>query len=426
MLPDEDFATALHHFTGSKAHHIRLRGHAQDRGLTISEWGVHRGDEKLAIPNEEALYARSGCDYVPPELREDAGEFEAAQEHRLPHDLLDERDIRGVVHSHTTWSDGRNTLEEMATAAKALGLEYLTVTDHSQAAAYAGGLDLDRLRPQWDEIDALNEKLAPFRLLKGIEVDILEDGALDLPDAALDELDVVIGSVHVRHGLDEAQMTARVLRAFDHPRLQILGHPTGRLIQEREPYGLRMDAILEKAAATGVAIEVNGNPDRLDLKAEHVRRRWRAAYSWWHPPTRTPSTTCATCASPSEPRARAGRRDGWCSMRSRRTRSSGRCVKPGVILQYRFTSDSECAKKVAVRRARRASPKGGIPMSFTGSRTSVLLDLRWQPFRGRVVRDPLASGGGGHRHPPDVPRADRAVPLAELARRRSVRRRTRR
>lgn len=271
VVPDEDFATALHHFTGSKAHHIRLRGLAQDKGLKISEWGVHRGEEKLPVPNEEALYRLLGMQYVPPELREDLGEVEAALEGRLPTDLITLDDVRGVVHSHSTWSDGKNSLEEMARAAQAMGLRYLTVTDHSQAAHYAGGMKVDDLLRQWDEIDALNEKLETLTLLKGTEVDILETGELDFPEKVLEKMDVVIASIHVRHSLDEEGMTQRVLRAFDNPFLHILGHPTGRLINSRDPYGLKMERVLDKAAEKGVAIEVNGNPHRLDLKAEYVR-----------------------------------------------------------------------------------------------------------------------------------------------------------
>ncbi|HEY8209340.1 MAG TPA: DNA polymerase/3'-5' exonuclease PolX [Myxococcaceae bacterium] len=273
VVPDEDFATALHHFTGSKAHHIRLRGLAQDRGLKISEWGVHRGEEKLPVPDERALYELLGMQYVPPELREDWGEVEAALQRQLPEDLISMGDIAGNVHSHSTWSDGRNSLEEMANTARAMGLRYYTVTEHSQSAGYAGGLTYDRLQRQWAEIDALNEKLVPhgFRLLKGIESDILEDGRLDYPDSVLEKLEVVIGSIHVRHGLDEEGMTKRVLAAFDNPHLHILGHPTGRLINERAAYGLKMEAVLDRAAERGVAIEVNGSPHRMDIKADYVR-----------------------------------------------------------------------------------------------------------------------------------------------------------
>lgn len=272
VLPDEDFATALHHFTGSKAHHVRLRGLGHERGLKISEWGVHREDgTKLPVRDEAALYKLLGMQYVPPELREDTGEIEAALEGRLPEDLVTMEDIQGCVHAHSTWSDGKNTLEEMARAAKAMGLHYLTVTEHSEAAIYAGGLKVDDLKRQWEEIDRINDSLRGFRLLKGIEVDILESGALDYADSVLEQLEVVIASIHVRHGMNEEQMTRRVLAALDNPCMQILGHPTGRLIQEREPYPLKMEAVLERAAERGVAVEINGKPQRLDLKAEYVR-----------------------------------------------------------------------------------------------------------------------------------------------------------
>ncbi|HZH74612.1 MAG TPA: DNA polymerase/3'-5' exonuclease PolX, partial [Archangium sp.] len=272
VLPDEDFATALHHFTGSKGHHVRLRGLAQERGLKISEWGVHDANgQKQNVPDEAALYRLLGMQYIPPELREDTGEIEAALAGKLPEDLVTLEDIQGAVHAHSTWSDGKNSLEEMARAAQALGLKYLTVTEHSQAAIYAGGLKEDDLRRQWDEIDRVNETVRGVRLLKGIEVDILESGALDYSDGILERLEVVIGSIHVRHGMDEEQMTRRLLQAFDNPHLHILGHPTGRLLQSREPYPLRMEAVLDKAAERGVVVEVNGKPERLDLKTEHVR-----------------------------------------------------------------------------------------------------------------------------------------------------------
>jgi DNA polymerase (family 10) len=271
VLPDEDFATAMHHFTGSKAHHIRLRGRALDRGLKISEWGVHRGEEKLRVEGEENLYALLEMQYVPPELREDWGEVEAAAERAIPTDLLAESDIQGNVHSHSTWSDGKDSLEQMARAAQARGLKYLTVTEHSQSATYAGGLKPDDLRRQWDEIDRLNSELGGFRLLRGSEVDILESGELDFPESLLEQLDIVIGSIHARFQMDQEQMTRRVLRAFDNPFLHILGHATGRLINSRDPYPLRMEEVLDRAAEKGIALEVNGNPHRLDLKAEHVR-----------------------------------------------------------------------------------------------------------------------------------------------------------
>jgi len=273
VLPDEDFATALHHFTGSKAHHVRLRGMGQDKGFKISEWGVHRTDgTKVPIRDEADIYKLLGMQYVPPELREDTGELEAALEGRLPEDLVELEDVLGAVHSHSTWSDGKHSLEEMARAAKAMGLQYLTVTEHSQAAVYAGGLKEDDLKRQWEEIDRVNEAVTGFRLLKGIEVDILETGALDYRDSVLEQLEVVIGSVHVRHSMDEEQMTRRLLSAMDNPCLNIIGHPTGRLIHERDPYPMRMEAVLDRAAERGVVMEVNGKPARLDLKAEHVRQ----------------------------------------------------------------------------------------------------------------------------------------------------------
>jgi DNA polymerase (family 10) len=270
VLPDEDFATALHHFTGSKGHHVRLRGRARDLGLTISEWGLFRGEEKLSVPDEPALYRHLGMAYVPPELREDSGEFEASLAGTLPGDLVTPADIRGAVHAHTTWSDGRATLLDMAHAAAQRGLEYLTITDHSAAAGYAGGLSVERLRQQWKEIELVQEKVPELRLLRGLEVDILEDGSLDLPDALLAQLDVVIASVHVRHGQDASAITARVLRALDHRFIDVLGHPTGRLLQKREPAPLVMEEVFTRAAERGVALEVNGNPDRLDLHASHV------------------------------------------------------------------------------------------------------------------------------------------------------------
>jgi DNA polymerase (family X) len=273
VLPDEDFATALHHFTGSKAHHIRLRGLGQARGLKISEWGVHREDgTKVPVPDEATLYRLLDMQEVPPELREDSGEVEAALAGKLPADLVTLADVRGAVHAHSTWSDGRNTLEEMARAAQALGLEYLTITEHSEAAIHAGGLKVEALKRQWEEIDRVNAAVPGMRLLKGIEVDILESGALDYADSVLEQLEVVIASIHVRHSMDEDQMTRRVLAALDNPHLHILGHPTGRLIQSREPYALRMDEVLERAAERGVAVEINGKPARLDIKAEYVRK----------------------------------------------------------------------------------------------------------------------------------------------------------
>jgi DNA polymerase (family 10) len=274
VVPDEDFAAALHHFTGSKAHHVHLRGLAQEKGLTISEWGLFTvdGSTKLPIGEERDLYAQLGLQYVPPELREDWGEIESAAAKRLPAALIESEDLKGNIHAHTTWSDGNASILEMAQKAQALGYTYLTITDHSRSAAYANGLSIDRLKAQWDEIDEVNSKVAGFRILKGVESDILKGGELDYPDSVLAQLDVVIGSIHQRYGLDEDAMTKRVLEAFDNPHFHIWGHPSGRLLLKREPVPLRMDEILAKAAQRGIAIEVNGCPERMDLAPPFVRR----------------------------------------------------------------------------------------------------------------------------------------------------------
>ncbi|MGC3997297.1 MAG: DNA polymerase/3'-5' exonuclease PolX [Anaeromyxobacter sp.] len=289
VVPPEDFATLLHHLTGSKAHHVRLRGLARERGFTLSEWGLHRlpprapdapppeaaaarldPEAKVPIASEAALYAALGLQEVPPELREDAGEVEAALAGALPADLVAEADVRGLVHAHTTWSDGKASVEEMARAAEALGMAYLTITDHSGAAFYAGGLDLDRLRRQWDEIDAVQERVK-VRLLKGTEADILEDGRLDWPDEVLERLDVVVASIHSRMKMDEDQMTRRLVAAMSLPCFKIWGHGLGRLLGEREPYACRVEEVLDALAKAGGAVEVNGDPRRLDLEPRWVR-----------------------------------------------------------------------------------------------------------------------------------------------------------
>lgn len=287
VVPPEDFATLLHHLTGSKAHHVKLRGIARERGFTLSEWGLHRlpgkgagkaGDgeappdpsRKVPIAREEEIYRALGLGPVPPELREDAGEIEAARGGTLPGDLVREEDLRGFVHCHTTWSDGRATLLEMARAAEAAGAEYLTVTDHSRSAAYAGGLDEDKLRRQWDEIAAVQEQVKP-RLLRGTEADILEDGALDYPDRILEQLDVVVASVHSRMKMDEATMTRRLVRCMSLPLFKIWGHALGRLLLERDPYACRVDEVLDALAASRGAIELNGDPHRLDPEARWLR-----------------------------------------------------------------------------------------------------------------------------------------------------------
>jgi DNA polymerase (family 10) len=222
------------------------------------------------VASEAALYERLGLRPIPPELREDAGEIEAAASGRLPEDLVRLEDLRGAVHCHTVWSDGRNTVEEMARAADTLGLRYLTITDHSTSATYAKGLDADRLRRQWDEIARVQERVR-VRLLRGTESDILRDGALDFPDPVLRRLDVVIASIHNRWRMDADEMTRRLVRAMRHPVRKIWGHALGRYVLSRPPFAVRMDEVLDAVAASRAIIEVNGDPNRLDLAPGYIR-----------------------------------------------------------------------------------------------------------------------------------------------------------
>jgi DNA polymerase (family 10) len=273
VVPPEDWATLLHHLTGSKAHHVKLRGLARDRGYTLSEWGLSRlgTGEKVQVRREEDIYRALGMQAVPPELREDEGEIEAALEHALPKDLVDEGALRGMVHVHTAWSDGRAPLEEMARAAEAMGMQYLTVTDHSAAAAYARGLDARRLEEQWEEMARVQEKVR-IRLLRGTEADILEDGSLDVPERLLGKLDVIIASVHSRMRMDADRMTHRIAAAMRLPFFKIWGHASGRLLLERAAYGLHWEEVLDAIAGSPAAIEVNGDPHRLDLEPRWLRK----------------------------------------------------------------------------------------------------------------------------------------------------------
>lgn len=272
VVPPADYATALHHFTGSKAHHVVIRGRARERGLTISEWGVERldGSGKLEVASEAALYELLELPLIPPELRENEGELEAADGGDRFEDLVEARDVRGLIHCHTTYSDGKNSVEDMARAADALGAEYLTITDHSPAAAYAGGVGLERLLQQWDDIDRVQPKVK-VRILRGTESDILEDGALDYPREVLERLDVVIASIHSRMKMDAEKMTARLVAAMRHPVFKIWGHPLGRRLLEREPFGCDVEAVLDAAASSRAAIEINGDPHRLDLEPKWIR-----------------------------------------------------------------------------------------------------------------------------------------------------------
>ena len=269
VVPRESYGAALLYFTGSKPHNIALRNMAVDRRWKLNEYGLFSGDERLAGRTEDEIYARFGLAPIPPELREDRGEIAAARRNRLP-SLIERRDIRGDLHAHTDWSDGTATIAEMAAAAQALGYEYLAITDHSPRLTVANGLDADRLARQIAEIDRLNETFEHFTLLKASEVDILKDGSLDLPDEILKRLDIVVAAIHSAFDLPREEQTRRMLRAIDNPLVSIIAHPTGRLIGKREPYAIDIDRVIAAAAAGGCALEINSQPDRLDLDDVHV------------------------------------------------------------------------------------------------------------------------------------------------------------
>lgn len=264
VVEEKSYGAALHYFTGSKAHNIAVRKLGQQLGLKVNEYGVFKGEQYLAGRTEEEVYAAVKLPFIPPELREDAGELEAAHEGRLPK-LVELEDLRGDLHMHTVGSDGQNTVREMALAAKALDYEYLAITDHSPRLKMVGGLDAKKLDRQMKEIEKLNKELRDIVILRGIEVDILEDGKLDLPDDVLGRLDLVIGAVHSHFKLPGAKQTDRILRAMDRPHFTMLSHPTGRLLLEREPYELDLPRIIRHAKARGCFLELNAHPMRLDL-----------------------------------------------------------------------------------------------------------------------------------------------------------------
>ena len=296
VVTNEQYPFAIVYFTGSKEHNIVLRGRALQRGWTLNEYRLapveHKGDAKATgdeaksktkaksksksdpippISEEADLYRALGLDPIPPELREDKGEFEAAENHTLP-DLVELSNLRGTFHNHTNASDGRSTLEEMAAAAQELGLQYLGIADHSKSSFQAHGLNAKQLEAQIKQIKKLNESFGDsFKLFAGTECDILKDGTLDFPDELLAELDYAVGSVHAVFNLPEAEMTARIIRALENPYITFMGHLTGRLLLKRDPYQVNIPAIIDAAAATGTIIELNANPMRLDMD-------WR----WWH------------------------------------------------------------------------------------------------------------------------------------------------
>jgi len=273
LLPSASYGAALQYFTGSKAHNVSLRQRALKMGYTLSEWSLARLDDNsvVAAATEEKIYAALGMDWMPPEMRENLGEIEAAARHALPR-LIEKSDLRGDVHMHTHATDGRNSISEMAEAALACGFEYIAITDHSKNLAMTNGLDDQRALEHVKRIREVDEQMAGrIRVFTGIEVDILGDGALDLSDEVLAQMDVVIASVHTRFDQSREETTARVLRAIENPYVRILGHPTGRLLLRREPFALDMGAVLRRAAELGVAVEHNAAPERLDLNDRDLR-----------------------------------------------------------------------------------------------------------------------------------------------------------
>jgi len=273
VLEPARWGTALQYFTGSQAHNISLRALALDRGFSLSEYALKREDgTEVLCATEEEVYAALGLPFIPPELREDRGEIEAALKNRLP-DLVEMGDLQGDLQFHTTWSDGHQSLLEMAQAAKAYGLKYALVTDHSHSLGVAKGMTVDDLRRQRAEVDEANRKIGDsFRLLAGAEVEVRADGTLDFPDEVLAELDLVVAAVHTGLRQDREQITARTLSAIRNPHVDVIAHPTGRFIDEREGADLDMDTIFRVAAKSGTALEVNAYPKRLDLRDAHVRR----------------------------------------------------------------------------------------------------------------------------------------------------------
>lgn len=264
VVPQVSYGAALHYFTGSKAHNIAVRKLGVKKGYKINEYGVFKGEERIGGKTEKAVYDKVGLPYIPPELRENRGELEAASKDEVP-ELITLDDIRGDLHCHTKASDGHHTLKQMAQAAAEHGYEYFSINDHSKHVTVAHGLDKKRLLEQIKAIDKLNEKLDGIVVLKSIELDILEDGTLDLSDSVLKELDLTVCSVHYKFDLSRKKQTDRILRAMDNPYFNILGHPTGRLINEREPYEIDLQKLMEAARERGCVLELNAHPERLDL-----------------------------------------------------------------------------------------------------------------------------------------------------------------
>jgi len=273
FLPPESFGAALQYFTGSKAHNVSLRQRALKMGYTLNEYSLARLDDEqvVASRSEEEIYAALKLDYIPPEMRENCGEIELAEKHELPA-LVSQEDLRGDVHMHTVETDGRNTIQEMAEAARERGYKYMAITDHSKNLAFANGLDDKRALEHIQRIRASSDALNEIRIFAGVEVDILEDGSLDLSDSVLEQMDLVIASVHSHFNQPAEVMTERLLKAIANPHVSIIGHPTGRILLRRDAYPFDMDAVLKAAAKHKVAMELNAYPDRLDLCDRHLRQ----------------------------------------------------------------------------------------------------------------------------------------------------------
>lgn len=273
LLPPDSFGAAMQYFTGSKAHNVSLRQRALKMGYTLNEYSLARLDDQkvVASKTEKDIYAALKLDYIPPEIRENSGEIDAAEKHALPN-LLTQDDIQGDVHMHTIETDGRNTIEEMAQAARERGYKYMAITDHSKNLAFANGLDDERALKHIAKIRAANNAIDGIRIFAGIEVDILADGSLDLSDEVLAQMDIVIASVHSHFNQSPDEMTQRLLKAVSNPNVSVIGHPTGRLLLRRDAYAFDLDAVLQAAARNKVAMELNAYPDRLDLCDRHLRQ----------------------------------------------------------------------------------------------------------------------------------------------------------
>ena len=271
ILPEESFGAALQYFTGNKDHNIVLRKMAQQKGWKLNEYGIFSEKKQLAGPTEEEVYEKLGLKWMPPELRENTGEIEAASKNELPH-LINYDDLKGDLQVHSNWTDGANSIKEMADQARKIGLEYIVMTDHSKYLAMTGGLDEEKLSKQGKEIDELNEQLEGIHVLKGVELNILKDGSLDIPDRVLKGLDVACAAVHSHFNMPKQDMTKRVLKTIENPNVDILLHPTTRQIQKREPIQLDMERIISAAKDNGTILDIDSYPDRLDLKDEHIRK----------------------------------------------------------------------------------------------------------------------------------------------------------